>query len=73
MALFFIVTGFCYNPKHSESISSIVDLMKSRIVSLYVPCLIFNTSVVLLHNSLNKLHIIGGGGVHGKTDCNCTD
>lgn len=60
MVIFFVIAGFCYNQKYSSNIKGIKKLIIKKIKSLYLPCVIFTTCIVLLHNPLRNLNLIGG-------------
>lgn len=58
MQTFFIVAGFWYNIKITESADGMFIYIKKRIKSLYVPCLLWSTAVTLSHNILVEHFII---------------
>lgn len=57
MAIFFMAAGYCYNEKHSESVSSIILLGKKRIKSLYLPYVLSNLVLLCFHNLFVKWQI----------------
>lgn len=60
MALFFLVAGYCFNDKYIEDKKGLIKLLKSRVLSLYIPCLLFNSAIVLCHNFFLKFYLISG-------------
>lgn len=60
MALFFIIAGYCFKERYSESLSSLTKLVIGRLKSLYIPCLLFNSFIVIFHNLFIKLYLISG-------------
>lgn len=57
MALFFIISGWCYNFKYSGSISGIKELVINRMKSLYVPFVVFNILFFALNNVFLDVNI----------------
>ena len=55
--LFFMASGFCYNDKHSKSIKNILILIKKRLKQLYVPFVVINIPLILLHNLFIKINL----------------
>ena len=60
MQVFFIASGFCYNPKASESIENMKIYIMKRLKALYVPCFLWSLTVTLLHNEMVKISLIAG-------------
>lgn len=60
MALFFVVAGFCYNDRYSNNIRGIKELIIKKIKSLYIPCVIWNITITLLHNILVGINFTEG-------------
>ena len=52
MSLFFIVSGYCIGGNYSDNFSGLKLFIKKKIKTLYIPCLLFNTSLLILHNLL---------------------
>lgn len=50
MSIFFIVAGYCYNIKYSESIYGIKNLFIKRMKSLWKPYVLWNIAFILLNN-----------------------
>lgn len=57
MALFFIVAGYCFNNKYTESVVNLGKFVRRRIVSLYVPYVLFNIVFIILNNLFIYLNI----------------
>ena len=55
VGLFFVLSGYCFNQKYSESILTLWDLFKKRIKSLWVPYVAYNFIFLLLMNILIKI------------------
>lgn len=60
MALFFIVAGYCFKESYSKNKEGLKALIISRIKSLYIPCLLFNSFIAIFHNLFVKSFIITG-------------
>lgn len=56
MALFFFLSGYCYNEKYNESFQMIYILLKKRIKSLYMPFIKYGLIFVMFHNFFFKIH-----------------
>lgn len=68
MAMFFIIAGYCFNnEKYTKNKEGLIILIKNRIKTLYVPCLLFNSFIVLLHNVFIKYSFIAGSIYNTKT------
>lgn len=50
MALFFFLSGYCYNEKYNENFQMIWILLKKRIKSLYIPFIKYGLIFVGCHN-----------------------
>lgn len=50
MAFFFIIAGYFFNPKHSESFNAVKSFVKNKWVKLALPFIIFNSIYLLLNN-----------------------
>ncbi len=57
MALFFIAAGYCYNVSYSKDLSSLFNLVKKRMKSLYIPYVLYMTVFVIFHNLFFTLFI----------------
>lgn len=57
MAIFFICSGIFFKEKHYENKTSILKFFKSKVKGLYVPFVLWNGLLVLLHNFLIKINI----------------
>ena len=55
VGLFFVLSGYCFNQKYSESVLSLWDLFKKRIKSLWVPYVAYNFIFLILMNILIKI------------------
>ena len=58
MSLFFIVSGYCIGDNYSDNFSGLKLFIKKKIKTLYIPCLLFNTSLLILHNLLIRLYFL---------------
>lgn len=54
MPLFFFISGILYNEKYSDNL---LDLIKSRIRSLYIPFVIYNLVFLLFHNIFINMNL----------------
>lgn len=52
MAAFFMASGYFYNPKNSSTLLSTGKYIWKKILALYVPYVLFNGTLILLHNQL---------------------
>ena len=50
MASFFMISGYCWNEKHSKDAKSVRQFIVQRIIRLYVPFVLINTAYILLNN-----------------------
>lgn len=50
MAFFFIIAGYFFNPKHSESFYAVKSFVKNKWYRLALPFIIFNGIYLLLNN-----------------------
>lgn len=50
MAVFFMISGYCWSEKHSHDARSIGKYIVQRIVRLYVPFVLINVTFILLNN-----------------------
>lgn len=57
MALFFIISGYCWNDKYAESADNLKQLFKKRLITLYVPYVICNIIFLLLTNTFLNMSI----------------
>lgn len=77
MALFFILSGYCYKTSHTDSFKGLLRYGFKKIIRFYVPYVIFNTILVLIDNFVFKrgldtkslIHVIISGFFmnHGST------
>lgn len=66
MAMFFIIAGYCFKDEYIKDKIGLLKLLKNRLKSLYLPCLLFNSMIVLFHNFFLKIHFIDGFIYNGK-------
>ncbi len=52
MAAFFMAAGYFYNPKNTATLISTGKYIGKKILALYVPYVLFNGTLILLHNQL---------------------
>lgn len=57
VAIFFIASGYCYNPKYSENLSSVFSFIAKKFKTLWLPYVLCNSLFVLLHNFFIKIHV----------------
>lgn len=57
MAIFFIASGYCFNGKHSASISTFLKFLKRKFKSLWFPYVLWMTIFSLLNNFFIKINI----------------
>ena len=57
MAFFFIIAGYFFNPKHSESFNAVKSFVKNKWVRLALPFIIFNGIYLLLNNFFIDINI----------------
>ncbi|MBR6162932.1 acyltransferase family protein [bacterium] len=57
MGIFFICSGYFFKDKCYESIESVKKFIKNKIIHLYLPFIIFNGILTLLHNFFLKINI----------------
>ena len=79
MALFFIISGWCFSDKNIADVKSVVGFAVRKIKTLYLPYVLFNIVGCLLHNFFIRINIytdnvlfldassIGGGNAYGLT------
>ncbi len=58
MAAFLFVSGYCFNKKNYESISSLKSFFGRKIISLYLPYAIFTALVLFFFNNLIDIGIM---------------
>lgn len=50
MAIFFIASGYFYNPRYSGNVKSVTDFIKKRIITLWFPFVFWTAIYSILHN-----------------------
>ena len=50
MAVFFMISGYCWSEKHSNDIESVKHYIVQRIIRLYIPFVLINVVYILLNN-----------------------
>ncbi len=58
MSVFFILSGYCYNTKHSQNLKSIRRYILRNAKRFYFPYVVFNVVFILLHNPLSAIQLI---------------
>lgn len=58
MALFFVLSGWCFKDKHIKNSKDFFSWIISKIKGLYIPFVIFNASSVLFRNQLIDYNIL---------------
>jgi len=56
MALFFYLSGYCYNEKNNQNITTLFFYFKKKIEKLYIPFVLFNVIYLCLHNIFYSIH-----------------
>ena len=77
MALFFILSGFCYKTSHTDSFKELIRFIYKKFIRLYIPFVVFNSIFVVVdkvvfNRAIDKnsmIHIISQGLLmnHGST------
>lgn len=77
MALFFILSGFCYKTSHTDSFKELMRYVYKKFIRLYIPFVVFNSIFIVVdklffYRPINKqdvLHLIFQGFLmnHGST------
>ena len=57
MPVFFMISGYCWNKRHSSNLENLMSYIRSKTVRLYIPFLFLNLSYVLLFNYMLKIGI----------------
>ena len=57
MAIFFIVSGIFFKEKHYENITNVLKAFKSKCRHLFVPFVLWNGALTLLHNLFMHINI----------------
>lgn len=55
VGLFFVLSGYCFNQKYTDSIANLWKLFKKRIESLWIPYVVYNFIFLLLQNIWLKI------------------
>lgn len=55
MATFFMISGYLYNDKNSDSFRNVFEYVKRKIKSLYLPYITLNGVAVIMNNALIKI------------------
>ncbi len=50
MAVFFMISGYCWSEKHSKDAKSVGNYIIQKIVRLYIPFVLINIAYILLNN-----------------------
>lgn len=58
MAVFFMASGYCWNARHSQSLTSCIHYIVKKIFALYLPFVLCNGIFLALNNVLIDLHIL---------------
>ena len=64
MALFFILSGFCYKTEHTDSFNGLLRYFDKKVIRLYVPYVIFNTIFVIVDKVVFNSGIDTNGVIH---------
>lgn len=57
MAVFFIISGWCYKATYSDDISKVIQFFKRKIITLWIPFALWNSVFFLFHNFFIKINI----------------
>lgn len=58
VAIFYVLAGYCYNMKYTENLSTVVQITKKRIISLWIPYFSYNLIFLLLQNFFLKIGLL---------------
>lgn len=58
VALFFICSGLFFKEKYYKSKEGLIKFVKSRIRHLYIPFILWNVFLIMIHNFLLKINVI---------------
>lgn len=58
VAVFYIISGYCFNDSYTDSLKSLFILLKKRIKGLWLPYFSYNLCFLLLRNLLIKLGLL---------------
>lgn len=58
MPIFFIAAGYCYNNKYSTNGATLLELLKKRLLSLWLPYVLYNLGFLVLHNFFVQINIM---------------
>ncbi len=64
---FMILSGYCYRNHNSQDIQSIKKYLARKIKSMYIPYILANGTLILLHNFFVKLYFYNDTRTMGKT------
>lgn len=56
MSIFFVASGYCYK-NNTRTLKDLVEYMKKKLVTLWVPFLLFNGAFIILHNFFIRLNV----------------
>lgn len=62
MALFFAVAGWCFKDAYAKKIKNVCQFVKKRMISLYIPYVLFNIIFILLNNCFIRLNFYMASG-----------
>lgn len=57
MAVFFMISGFCFNECNSQSIKNTIAFIKRKFITLWYPFVLWETIYSLLHNFFIKINV----------------
>lgn len=57
VAIFFIASGYCYNPDYSRDLHSVLSFVTKKFKTLWFPYVLWNSVFVLLHNVFVKINV----------------
>ena len=57
MAVFMMASGYFFSSKNAMTIKSVVKYIYKKVLALYIPYVLFNGMLVLLHNTLIELKV----------------
>ena len=73
VGLFFVLSGYCFNQKYSESILSLWELFKKRIKSLWVPYVAYNFIFLIMMNIFIKIGFLTSSNMYFTYDPHLSD
>ncbi len=68
MAVFFFCSGFCYRDKKVSAPSESLKYMLNKVKALYIPYVIFNSTLILLNNVFIRINVYTDNKAFGEAE-----